>query len=373
MPVVAVGILCAAGLIGCGAGAKPPSPAIEPIGRLGRWNGTTFAPVAPASVTSGHLYVLVHGWAAGFKKAVDDYPGPGPLLGWYPQAVKANGEPFIQIWLAPMAAALSSLDPGATILAFSWLDQSATDDNPLAARISEEHTGPNGKRLGQALNQAIDPAFADHGGMTHVLGHSHGSKVATIGSLAMRRPPDHLTLMDSVDTVLPALIGADNDLVPYLRRLPIGRRPGTTFVDNYFSEFGRAYGNEAGLGAIVDVSLVPAQYPRAEAQARHLYPPRWYTDAAEHPQTGVGPQWSPLVGTASEHLASYYVEVHPGDVARQLELKPAARPPRPTPKTFVEHWWIELLAAFLVAVMAGALVVTGAARWRSRRRLKRAR
>jgi hypothetical protein len=353
-------------LAGCGSGGDPPSPHIAPLGRLGRWDGTTFVPVAAGSVTGGHLYVLVHGWAAGYRNAVDEYPGPGPLLAWYPQAVNDKGEQFTQVWLAPMASALAKLDPGATVLAFSWLDQSATNESPLAARISESRTVPNGERLGVALNQAIDPGFAARGGLVHVLGHSHGAKVAAIGALSLPTPPAQLTLFDSVDTAVPALAFADNDLVPYLRQLQIGRAPGRTFVDNYFSEFGRAYGNEPGLEAIVDVSLPPEQYDRWDFQDRHLYPPRWYTAAAEQPAAGVGPAWSPLRGNVYQGLGPYYVQQFPGDVARQLALEPGERPPPPSARTFIDHWGPQLLAAALVIVMLlGALVV---ARIRRRRR-----
>ena len=358
----------------CGSGARPPSPDIAPLGRLGRWNGATFVAVTPASVSSGHLYVLVHGWAAGFKTAVDRYPGPGPLLAWYPEAVTANGEQFLSMWLAPMAAALSRLDPGAAVVAFSWLDQSATDDNPLAARTSESHTVRNGERLGEALDQLIAPGFAANGGLVHVLGHSHGAKVATIGSLALRPPPAQLTLLDSVDTVVPLLVGANNHLVHYLQRLPVGRRPGATFVDNYFSEMGRAYGNEPGLGEVADVSLPPDQYPRIHFADRHMYPPHWYIAAAEQPSAGVGPMWSPLLGNRYQKVAPYHVRAYPRDVARQLDLEVAGRPPPPDTTSFLKHWSRQLVAAALVLVLSVALLVVavnGWRRWRQRRRAAR--
>jgi len=360
--------------VGCAHSAKPPSPDILPIGRLGRWNGTTFTGVGPDSIGSGHLYVLVHGWAAGYQKAVNGFLGPGPLLAWYPQAVNGKGEQFLQVWLAPMAAALSQLDPAAVVVAYSWLDQSATSVDPLGARISESHTIPNGERLGAALTQAVAPDFRANGGRVHILGHSHGAKVATIASLNVEPRPDQLTLFDSVDTVLPLLVGADNHLVPYLQRLNPGRTPGTTFVDNYFSEFGRAYGNEPGLDAIVDTSLDARQIERTNFEDRHLYPPRWYTAAANQPQAGVGPMWSPLLVDPPivEKLAPYYVQAHPGDVSQQLVLRPATRPPRPSVETFVEHWWLELVAAVLGIVVTIALMLVARGRRRRKRRRRRA-
>ena len=229
-----------------------------------------------------------------------------------------------------MAAALSRLDPGGVVLAFSWLDQSATSDTPLAARISESRTVPNGERLGVALNQAIDPEFSARGGMVHLLGHSHGAKVATIGALSLPTAPAQLTLLDSPDEVVTALVFASNDLVPYLRQLQVGRAPGRTFVDNYFSEFGRAYGNEPGLEDIVDVSLPPGQFERWDLQDRHDYPPRWYTAAAEQPVGGVGPMWSPLLGPVYQALGPYYVQQFPADAAQQLILEAGTRPPPPS-------------------------------------------
>ncbi len=265
-----------------------------------------------------------------------------------------------------MAAALARLDPGAAVLAFSWLDQSATSDTPFAARISESRTVPNGERLGVALNQAIDPGFAAGGGMVHLIGHSHGSKVATIGALSLPTAPAQLTLLDSPDEIVTAVVFASNDLVPWLRQLPIGRAPGRTFVDNYFSEFGRAYGNEPGLEDIVDVSLPPDQFERWDLQDRHDYPPHWYTAAAEQPAAGVGPVWSPLLGTVYQGLGPYYVQADPGDVAQQLVLVPGERPPPPSARTFLDHWWRQILAAALVLVMFFFMLVV--VRVRRRRR-----
>ena len=355
----------------CGRAATPPSPDIAPLGRLGRWDGTTFAPVAPGGIGSGNLYVLVHGWAAGFRGAVDSYQGPGPLLGWDPQAVDDDGEQFIQVWLAPMAAALSRLDPAAVVVAYSWLDQTATDRNPLAARISESRTVLNGERLAVALGQAVAPGFRDGGGRVHVLGHSHGAKVATVASLGLEPRPAQLTLFDSVDTVVPLLVGANNHLVPYLQRLGPGRAPGATFVDNYFSEFGRAYGNEPGLEDIVDTSLEPGQFRRTEVMDRHLYPPRWYTAAADQPDAGVGPMWSPLLGKDVATLGPYHVRTDPASAPLQLSLRPAPRPPPPDAVSFLAHWRLELVAAGAVVVTSFALVVVGVHRRRTRRRLAR--
>jgi hypothetical protein len=301
--------------------ATPPSPDIAPIRRLGRWNGTTFASLTkPGTITRGHLYVLVHGWQAGMLDAVDSYAGPGPLLIWDPQAVTAQGTEDVDSWLAPLAKALSTLDPKAVVLAYSWLDDAATGTALTDARYSESETVPNGKRLAGALNQAIAGSFTANGGAVHILGHSHGAKVATIAALRLRHRPRQLTLMDSPDIPLVATVGAANYLGPYLRKLSIGRRTDQTFVDSYISIFGCGYGQEPDLSQIVDVQLVPSQYAATDVTDKHLYPPRWYAAAAADPAAGVGPEWSPLLGTRYQKVGLAYVQTHPGDVAEQLAL-----------------------------------------------------
>lgn len=300
--------------------ATPPSPNISPLGRLGRWNGTTFAPVKARSLSGGHLYVLVHGWAAGFNTAVDSYPGPGPLLAWYPQAINAQGQQFLSTWYAPMAKALTSVDPKAVVVAFSWLDRSATPIDIGAAKISEANTVPMGAALADGLNQAMASTFTRKGGVVHLIAHSHGSKVATLAALALRTRPRQLTLFDSPDTPLVAAVGAQNDLVPELQKLKIGRGANQTFVDNYTSIFGCFYGNEPGLQQVVDVQLVPSQYASTDVQARHLYPPNWYIAAADDISAKVGPAWSPLLGTTYKTLGAAYVQSHPGGVSQQLAL-----------------------------------------------------
>jgi hypothetical protein len=303
------------------AAANPPSPNIAPIERLGLWNGTAFQSItAPGTISNGHLYVLVHGWQAGLLDAVNGFPGPGPLLIWDPQAVTPTGASDVGIWLAPMAQALTKLDPAAVVVAYSWLDDAATGSSLSDAKDAESETVPNGQRLAAVLNEAISTSFAGNGGEVHVIGHSFGSKVATIASLGLTTPPRQLTLMDSPDISVVAAVGASNDLVPYLRTLKIGRGASQTFVDNYTSIFGCAYGLEKGLDQVVDVRLVPSQYKVTDVQDKHLYPPKWYTAAALDPQAGVGPEWSPLLGSKYTSLGLAYVQTHPGDIARQLAL-----------------------------------------------------
>ncbi len=200
------------------------------------------------------------------------------------------------------------------------MDDAATGSSLSDAKDAESETVPNGQRLAAVLNEAISASFAENGGEVHVIGHSFGSKVATIASLGLTTPPRQLTLMDSPDISVVAAVGASNDLVPYLRTLKIGRGASQTFVDNYTSIFGCAYGQQKGLDQVVDVRLVPSQYKVTDVQDKHLYPPKWYTAAALDPQAGVGPEWSPLLGSKYTSLGLAYVQTHPGDIPRQLAL-----------------------------------------------------
>lgn len=301
------------------AAAFRPAREVPPIERLGRWDGDTFVRVAPGSVRGGHLYVLVHGWMPGYRAAVDRYRGPGVLLAWSPEAVDAAGDRSFAAFV-PLAAALTAADPEATVLGFSWIDDSATAMSPFAARRSEARTDLNGQRLAAALRTAVAPSFAGSGAL-HLIGHSHGAKVATVAAIAGPKPPAQLTLLDSPENVLARLPGAANHLEGYLPLLPIGRGPGRTFVDSYFSIVGARYDDHPGLGAVVDVQLLPPR-PRdsgaastslsdeltAAFTAAHEYPISWYATSAQHPEAGVGYAWSPLTGRPPDCIVCSFVQ-----------------------------------------------------------------
>jgi hypothetical protein len=304
-----------------------PEREVPPIERLGRWDGTTFVPVSAGSVRSGDLYVLVHGWAAGYLAAVRRYRGPGPLLAWSPQAVNAAGQPMFGSFL-PLAAAITRQDPKATVLGFSWLDDSATALSPFDAWESEARTDLNGQRLAAALGQVVAPTFLADGGRIHLIGHSHGAKVATVAAVALDRPPAQLTLLDSPESLLARLPGAANHLEGYLPLLPIGRAPGQTFVDSYFSIAGERYDTFPSLQSVLDVQLDPAQLGLLSVDdliARHSYPVAWYADSANDRAADVGFSWSPLVGAPPDCLVCFFRQdwVLPGgdvDPARELDL-----------------------------------------------------
>ena len=214
------------------------------------------------------------------------------------------------------------VNPNAVVLAYSWLDDSATSGNqdsygiPTQGAKSEAKTELNGERLAVALQQVLGPKFD---GELQLLGHSHGSKVATVAAVALTEAPtpihvNQLTLLDSPETDgtdgvggLLASFGDANDNWYFLPELPINsdyvNNPSTTFVDNYWSLFGERYDSiqypdsSSNLSQIVDVELYPANYPVKDA-GRHTYPAYWYAGSSEKSLTngynGNGMQWSPL-------------------------------------------------------------------------------
>lgn len=314
-----------------GAAAFRPAPEVPPIERLGRWDRTTFEAVTPGSVRNGHLYVLVHGWAPGYLAAVQAYRGPGPLLAWSPQAVNAQDQPMYSDF-NPLAAAITRADPAAIVLGFSWLDDAATARSPLVAWKSEARTDLNGQRLAAALGQVLAPTFTTGGGRIHLIGHSHGAKVATVAAIALDHPPEQLTLLDSPENDIAKLPGAANHLEGYLPLLPIGRVPGQTFVDSYFSLTGERYGGFAALENVVDVQLDPVQFKHLDVDdliARHEYPVDWYTASVRDLAAGVGLAWSPLVGMPPTCLACFFRQAWARlgggvDRAAELQLRPVA-------------------------------------------------
>jgi hypothetical protein len=252
----------------------------------------------------------------------------------------------------PLAAAITKDDPGATVLGFSWIDDSATTYSPFQAWRSEAKTDLHGQRLAAALGELLAPGYDSSGGRIHLIGHSHGAKVATVAAIALERPPAQLTLLDSPEDVLARLPGAANHLEGYLPLLPIGTGPADTFVDSYFSIAGERYGTFPALERVVDVQLEPAQYPVASIAGlidRHAYPIGWYAKSADDLSAGVGFAWSPLIGHPPDCLECFFRQdwttpagrVVPADelrlervaaddresrVARRLEVQPLRGP-----------------------------------------------
>lgn len=303
-----------------------PYPVLQ---RLGRWDGTTFQPVTAGSLPAGHLVVLSHGWSPGYLDSYQRLQAQSTTLVtvWTPGLVNGANLSMMATW-APMAQALQRADPTATVVLFSWVDQSATSDDPLQARVGEDATEVNGHRLATALDQAVAPGFSTAGGQVHLIGHSFGANVATTAALAMAVPPRQLTLLDSPESTLTLLGGAKNDLRYKLPRLDIGRGPGQTFVDNYISFVGIRYAPFPGLDQVVDVQTAPP--PGDGPGDKHSFAIVWYRTSAENLGGGVGLAWSPLLGANDATLGSLYQQPDPANL---LALTEVEGPPAPGVRT----------------------------------------
>ena len=181
---------------------------------------------------------------------------------------------------------IAALDPEATILAYSWLDDSATDagiTNLAEVNQSEAYTHVNGRRLANALNLAIAPSFWERPGTLRIVGHSHGSKVATVAALTLQqqgRKVAHLTICDAPESEATLEANGANLLGFYLEQMQIADPShdcaAGTFVDNYASYFGvgyaglaRADGDRRG-GARPEPALRNHRCPQPPRLRRHL-------------------------------------------------------------------------------------------------------
>jgi len=290
----------------------------HPIQRLGRWDHDAFVPVTRDSVEATAVHVFVHGWGRGLSGPMKE--AGGFMYVWDERATTPEGARFDR-WFAPLAEAITSADPEAVVLVYSWVDESATPMNALSAIRSQLRTTVNGQRLAVALERALSDG--DH--RIHLLGYSHGAKVATIAATLLEPAPAQLTILDSPESALPVLGGALNDLTGYLRVLASGRADDVTFVDNYVSEYGMRYGERAGLGAVVDTVLDPGTFPLERAGTGHSYAWAWYVESAEQLDRGVGFAWSPLVGDPATPMATQLRQLRPRPDAlpHPLALEPA--------------------------------------------------
>lgn len=301
---------------------------------MGRWDGVEWVPVAAGSVTEPRIHVITHGWGPGLRSVVD---GTGDtLLAWHPNAETPDGKRF-DSWFGPLADAILADDPGAAVLAYSWIDESATHEGATRSVRSQLRTTVNGQRLAVAVRMALgspSPAM-------HFIGYSHGAKVATVAAALVAPMPRHLTILDSPDSLVPALGGALNNLGSYLRLLApefelddsfVGQESDVRdriFVDNHVSHFGTQYGSEPGLGNVVDVTLDPEAFPLDAASSPHSYAWAWYLKTAQSPELGLGYAWSPLRDARSEPTSHQYRQVLDGGDAFLLEPNPDVAPGGP--------------------------------------------
>ena len=304
--------------------------------RLGKWNGTTFSPVTPDSIAAGNVMVMTHGWAAGLLATYEAAQATSSDLVtmWNPAMVDPKTNQAAITLFANLATSLQSADPSATVLMYSWVDQSSTDTSALAASAPERATEVNGHRMATAIDQTLAAGFSNNGGQIHLIGHSFGANVATTAALALATPPRQLTLFDSPEVNLARIGGAKNDLRYKLTRLDIGRSPNQTFVDNYISLVGEPYAGYPGLGQIVDVHLKP---PSSDAGVdKHQYPIGWYANSASTKSSGVGLWWSPMMGASDGALATTWNQTS-SDPSEELVLVAQGVAPSPTYNSSVTY------------------------------------
>lgn len=267
---------------------------LAPIERLGRWDTESdFVDVTAESIPASHTYVLVHGWAPGWSRAVFDDPR---LRAW--EAVDGRGRRF-EPWMWEMAAAITEADPHAVVLVYSWLDAAATNRFILSQRTASARTGLYGGQLALALEQALDPQFLEGSGRIHLIGHSYGARVATVAAVELDKAPRHLTLLDVPDAPMTRITGSQSNLSELLQQLPVSDARGGTFVDNYVSMVGTRYG--PSVPGVVDVELRPP-YGTFNYRGRHLYGTWFYAQSARH-DFGMG--WSPLIAADPPGPACY--------------------------------------------------------------------
>jgi hypothetical protein len=205
-------------------------------------------------------------------------------------------------------------DPNAAVLAYSWIDDSATPtwdffhvSVPEDSDRSEALTTLNGERMASALEQALGSSFT---GKIQLVGHSHGSKVVSVAATALQQagmPIDQVTTLDSPEDDVTVAGDAANFNWFFLQNLKgMNRSNGTgPFVDNVISEFDVPYsgitlsnGGGTNLSQIVDVGLIPDVYYSYDVGDRHTYSAAWYTGSGNTSVTygqTVGQYWSPLL------------------------------------------------------------------------------
>ena len=296
------------------------------LDRLGRWNGSTFVPVAAGSIPNGNLIVMTHGWAVGWLETYEQLQSSSTQLVTYWNAGMVDAEgAALASGFETLAASLQKADPTSTVLMFSWVDQSSTDLSGFAAYAPERATEVNGHRMATAIDQALVPGFVGAGGQVHLIGHSFGANVATTASLALSSAPRQLTLFDSPEVDLARFGGAKNDLRYKLPRLNIGRSTGQTFVDNYISLVGERFSVYPGLSDVVDVRLAP---PTSDnGGQKHEFAIGWYAASAAAAGSTEGYGWSPLAGANDQNVGTYYEQTSPAD---ELGLTQLQGPPAPS-------------------------------------------
>jgi hypothetical protein len=302
--------------LGGGAALKPtenPARYFDPVGAGSIGGGTS-----PVDVR-----VIVHGWAPGYLPAVQ---AANRNIVWWGSHASVDGT-WASNWawtptmVGNFPVSTTGLfqqaqlqNPGAIVLGFSWIDDSATSSTDISNLTevyqSEAHTNIAGIRLANALDQVLAKDFwKNPNNRLHLIGHSHGAKVATVAaqllqqrhSNDLKKGSDHLTTLDSPESEATLVANGANLIGFYVKDLNVDSdylspTPGTIFVDNYVSYFGGAYVSKESNNPINDVLNVML-YPwtlSSSPEFGHSYSAQWYGGAAPSAKISTGLSWPPV-------------------------------------------------------------------------------
>ena len=285
------------------------APMCTPIQRLAKWDGINWVPVMPGDLSSGNIHVLVHGWGPGLRTFADD----GGKI-WNANDPKTGNDTNKDLAgiLKNSAIAIKSVAPGDIVVAFNWLDMSATvrsSSDPLSLTEARQSRLKTDEATGDLVN-ALKSAGISAGvfnGKLQIIGISHGARVSALATENLYKNGksgsiivDQLTLADSPEGVT-GIVGANNQLADVLGGIKVGRDASSTFVDNYYSHFGESYFTDDD--DVVNVRLNPK--PSLSIGDKHIYPINWYEGASKNTTT-LGLAWSPLEGDIYKNLSSNY-------------------------------------------------------------------
>jgi hypothetical protein len=302
------------------------------MNRLGLWdNGherlisATAVQLRDAIAACSRIHILVHGWQPVAEDLVMQYRGQTPPLTAWDERLVVDGVRLNPEW-DRLAAAIVSTSSDSVVFAFDWIEDAAV---PLPGE-SVEKADLNAARLVTTLASVLPPQWREDGGQIHLFGHSAGARLVSVATNLMEPPPDHLTLSDGPErSFLQTIQTADQNFLVLgsamdAGRLSIGRGPGQTFVDNYFSALGIPYGALTTTEGVLDVRLDPVGSPDPQG-----YSLDWYIRATEGGEP-VGLAWSPLIGQA-EPTAALYGQVWRLDSEARDDSLEFALAPEPPP------------------------------------------
>ena len=235
-----------------------------------------------------------------------------------------------------------------------------------------------------ALQSILPANFATSGGAMHLIGHSHGSKVATVAAVRLTEresptitsPISQFWIRRRTALLLVSEGDAANNLWYFLGALNAGRTGPATFVDNYISEFDNPLGTIQGvdplntsqtttdLQQIVDVNLNPGVlFDSTDFGSLHAYAFNWYGGAsipwAQNPTPTVADQWSPLLNPATPAtLAGSYSQQWSAPTQPQFTL--TANGPAPGMNTVTDVPTFTDLSFTSTTTTAGASFGSGA-------------